>query len=108
MNLQNEFQPIRDWAQERGIADKGDLKTQALKLVEEAGELAKAILNDDKFETVDAIGDCTVVLTNLATLAAKKFNDQSITIENCVNTAYSVIAKRKGRMIDGTFVKDAE
>ena len=106
MNLRNEFGLIREWAQEKGITDKGDVKTQALKLLEEAGELAKAIINNDKFETIDAIGDCVVVLTNLATLASKKFDDPTITIENCINTAYFVIAKRSGKMVDGSFIKD--
>ena len=98
MTLSNEFQPIRDWAQERGIYEKGDPKTQYIKLQEEAGELAKAILKNDEEEFVDAIGDCVVVLTNLAKL--KGYN-----IEDCINSAYDVIAKRKGEMVDGTFVK---
>jgi len=50
MNLKNEFQPIRDWAQERGIYAKGDMKTQLLKLAEESGELAKAINESDQAE----------------------------------------------------------
>jgi NTP pyrophosphatase (non-canonical NTP hydrolase) len=98
MTLSKEFQSIRDWAQERGIYEKGDAKTQYIKLQEEAGELAKAILKNDEEEFVDAIGDCVVVLTNLAKL--KGYN-----IEDCINSAYDVIAKRKGEMIDGTFVK---
>jgi len=98
MTLSNEFQSIRDWAQERGIYEKGDAKTQYIKLQEEAGELAKAILKNDEEEFVDAIGDCVVVLTNLAKL--KGYN-----IEDCINSAYEVIAKRKGEMVDGTFVK---
>ena len=98
MTLSNQFQPIRDWAQERGIYEKGDPKTQYIKLQEEAGELAKAILKNDEEEFVDAIGDCVVVLTNLAAL-------KGYTIEYCINSAYEVIAKRKGEMIDGTFVK---
>ena len=68
MELTNEFEPIRQWARERGLYAKGDPKTQALKLVEEMGELAQAILKDDKAEFQDAIGDCVVVLTNLAEL----------------------------------------
>ncbi len=92
------FELIREWADEKGIYEKGDPKTQTLKLVEEAGELAKAILNDDQDEVIDAIGDCVVVLTNLAHL-------RGITIESCIDEAYSVIAKRKGKMINGTFVK---
>jgi NTP pyrophosphatase (non-canonical NTP hydrolase) len=100
MNLTNEFQPIRDWAQDKGIYDKGDAKTQYIKLMEEAGELAKAILKEDEEEFVDAIGDCVVVLTNLAKL--KGYN-----IEDCINSAYEVIAKRRGVMQNGTFVKEA-
>jgi NTP pyrophosphatase (non-canonical NTP hydrolase) len=98
MTLSNEFQSIRDWAQERGIYEKGDPKTQYIKLQEEAGELAKAILKNDEEEFIDAIGDCVVVLTNLAALKGKK-------IEDFINSAYDVIAKRKGAMVDGTFVK---
>ena len=93
------FELIREWAKEKGILDKGDTKTQCLKLFEEAGELSKAILNDDKEEFVDAIGDCVVVLTNLAHLGG-------VRIEDCIDEAYNVIAKRKGKMINGTFVKD--
>jgi NTP pyrophosphatase (non-canonical NTP hydrolase) len=100
MELKNEFQPIRDWATERGLYEKGDPKTQYIKLQEEAGELAKAILKNDEEEFIDAIGDCVVVLTNLAALKGKK-------IEDCINSAYDVIAKRKGTMIGGTFVKES-
>lgn len=95
----NEFDAIRDWAEERGIYGKGDVKTQFLKLAEESGELAKAILKDDREEFEDAIGDCVVVLTNLAKL-------NGMNIEDCINSAYNVIAKRKGKMENGTFVKD--
>ena len=63
------------------------------------GELAKATLENDKPEIIDAIGDMVVVLTNLAHL-----ND--VYIESCIAEAYKVISKRKGKMINGTFVKD--
>ncbi len=93
------FELIRDWARSRGLYDKGNSHTQYVKLQEEAGELAKALLKDDKPEVIDAIGDMVVVLTNLAHL-------QGVTIENCVDSAYTVISKRTGKMINGTFVKD--
>ena len=93
------FELIRDWARSRGLYDKGNSHTQYVKLQEEAGELAKALLKDDKPEVVDAIGDMVVVLTNLAHL-------QGVTIEDCVDSAYTVISKRTGKMINGTFVKD--
>ncbi len=93
------FDLIRHWAKERGIYEKGNSHTQYVKLQEEAGELAKALLKDDKPEVIDAIGDMVVVLTNLAHL-------QGVTIEDCVDSAYTVISKRTGKMINGTFVKD--
>lgn len=105
MKLTNEFKPIREWAQERNLYNKGDIKTQFLKLQEEAGELAKAIMNKDKDEFIDAIGDCVVVLTNLTELGKKEFG-KDVKIEDCINAAYSVISKRTGKMINGTFVKD--
>lgn len=112
MKLKNEFEPIRNWASERGIYEKGDAKTQCIKLFEEVGELSKAILNNDKDEIIDAIGDIVVVLTNLTELLplykeGEEIGDiEKITIEDCVNSAYVVIAKRKGQMIDGTFKKE--
>ena len=58
---------IRDWAKTKRLYRKGDSKTQYVKLQEEAGELAKALLKRDQEEIVDAIGDMVVVLTNLST-----------------------------------------
>lgn len=93
------FDKIRSWAKERGITDKGDIKTQYVKLQEETGELAQAILKDDKEDIIDAIGDAVVVLTNLATLAG-------VDIEHCINSAYGEISNRTGSMVNGTFVKN--
>ena len=95
------FERIREWAGQRGLYRKGDSKTQYVKLQEEAGELAKALLNRDHEEIVDAIGDIVVVLTNLAHLEGFK-------IEDCIESAYEVINKRTGRMENGTFVKDGK
>jgi len=95
-----QFDNIRQWADERGIYAKGDVKTQFSKLVEEVGELAKAILNEDDVEFVDAIGDCVVVLTNLAHLGG-------YSIEECIQAAWTQISTRKGKMQNGTFVKDS-
>ena len=127
MELKNEFNPIRVWADEKGIFRKGDTKTQFLKLMEEVGELGKAILKKDVDETKDAIGDIVVVLTNLTELAnqdifVKQYYEDAacdggsrmlmedsmeITIEDCINSAYQVIKNRKGEMKNGTFVKQA-
>jgi len=93
------FDKIRDWAEYNGIYAKGDPKTQYIKLMEEAGEVGRAILKQDLPEIKDGIGDMVVVLTNLAELC-------DLSIEECVESAYEVISKRTGKMKNGTFVKD--
>ena len=98
-NTNDRFELIRQWAHAKGIYDKGDSKTQYIKLMEEAGELAKALLTNDRAEIVDAIGDIAVVLTNLAAL-------EKLTIEDCIDSAYNEIKGRKGKMNNGTFVKN--
>lgn len=93
------FNLIRKWAEVRGIYSNGDAKTQYVKLQEEAGELAKALLENDQYEIQDAIGDMVVVLTNLAEL-------KDLKIEDCIESAYNEIKNRRGKMINNTFVKN--
>ena len=93
------FNLIREWANERGLYDKGDTKTQSLKLVEEVGEICRAILKGNDSDVEDGIGDAVVVLTNLAEL-------QGTSIEHCIEMAYNEIKDRKGKMHNGTFKKD--
>jgi len=95
----SQFDLIRFWAEDRGLYKHGDPKTQALKLVEEVGEIARAVLKDDIDEVIDGIGDAVVVLTNLAEL-------HDVSIEECIASAYGVISKRTGKMVNGTFKKD--
>lgn len=95
----NVYDLIREWADERGIYKNGDTKTQYAKLMEESGELARAILKNDRTEFIDAIGDMMVVLTNLAAL-------EGLRVEDCVVSAYDVIKSRQGKMVNGTFVKE--
>jgi len=56
-------------------------------------------LKNNQVELVDAIGDCVVVLTNLAAINGLK-------IEDCIQSAYTEIKNRKGKMQNGTFVKE--
>ena len=93
------FNKIRDWAKDRNLYQKGDSKTQYVKLMEEAGELAQALLKQDKAEIKDAIGDMVIVLANLSELEGFK-------IEDCIDESFNVISKRTGKMVNGTFVKD--
>ena len=98
-SLNDRFGLIRTWAKDRGLYDKGNSHTQYVKLMEEAGELAQSLLKQDKPEIKDAIGDMVIVLTNLAHL-------EGFTIENCIDAAYAEISTRKGKMVNGTFVKE--
>ena len=98
-NIIPEFQQIRDWAEDKGIFASGDPKTQYVKLQEEAGEVAKALLNQDEPEIIDGLGDTLVVLINLSHLCGYR-------LEDCLDSAYNVIKNRKGKMEGGTFIKD--
>ena len=66
---------------------------------EEIGELAIGLIKKDSDEICDAIGDCVVVLTILAEM-------NGVPIEHCINGAYDEIKNRKGKMVNGTFVKE--
>lgn len=99
MNLITEFAPIRQWAMEKGIINKGSFNNQLIKLVEEVGEIAHASLRQDGDGVKDGIGDCVVVLTSLAHFAGLR-------IEDCINSAYDQIKNRTGQMINENFVKD--
>ena len=93
------FDKIRKWANDKGILESGTAQVQTIKVLEEGGELAQAVLKNNRPEIKDAIGDLVVVLTSLAHLSG-------FTIEECIKEAYDVISKRTGKMINGDFIKD--
>ena len=99
MKRDERFNKIRKWAEERELYKLGDVETQVIKLGEEYGELCRAVLKSDEEGIEDAVGDMVVVLTNLCGL-------RGTPIESCIDNAYNIIKNRKGKMIDGTFVKD--
>ena len=102
MNTNQLITLIRQWGEDKNITGpnaKATSLTQYLKLHEECGELLQGLIKQDHAETIDAIGDCGVVLILLAQL-------EGISFEECLQSAYNVISQRTGRMIDGCFVKD--
>ena len=88
------------WAKEKGILDKATPITQGLKTLEEVNELLVAIVNDDREEIKDAIGDIVVTVIIQAEM-------QGMDIEDCLESAYNIIKHRKGKMQNGQFVKEA-
>ncbi len=99
MNSELETKVIQ-WAADKGILEKSNPKAQLSKTLEEVEELVQAINEDNKPEVKDAIGDVIVTLIIQAELW-----DMSAT--DCLQSAYDIIAKRTGKMVDGVFVKDA-
>ena len=90
---------IQNWAWDRNLIDGSTPNAQMLKLMEEFGELAGGVCKDKADVIKDSIGDVFVVLTIIAT-------QMGWSIEECVQAAYAEIKDRKGRMVDGVFVKE--
>jgi len=91
---------IRQWATDRNLIEGSDMKSQFVKLIEEAGELANSIAKKNDIEFADAIGDMVVVLTIMAA-------QNGMMIEDCIDGAWQEIKDRKGKMVDNIFIKDA-
>lgn len=91
---------IRQWSIDRNL-HTADPNKQALKLGEEFGELFEGLAKGNLALTKDAIGDMYVVLTIMS-------QQLGFTIEECIDVAYDEIKDRRGRMIDGVFVKESD
>lgn len=87
------------WAEDKGILKKATPKAQAEKTLEEVNELIDAIESDNRLEIIDALGDILVTIIIQAKM-------QGLSLEHCLESAYDVISKRTGKMINGQFVKD--
>ena len=90
---------IEQWAQDRNLIKGATRQAQMVKLMEEIGELASGIAKGKEDVVYDSIGDAVVVLTILAA-------QSGVQIEDCIDFAYNEIKDRKGRMVNGVFVKD--
>lgn len=98
--LQTKTDLIRQWSIDRNL-HTADPNKQALKLGEEFGELFEGLAKGNLALTKDAIGDMYVVLTIMS-------QQLGFTIEECIDVAYDEIKDRRGRMIDGVFVKESD
>jgi NTP pyrophosphatase (non-canonical NTP hydrolase) len=87
------------WATQKGIIENGTAIAQAGKTIEEVNELVQAITVDDREEIIDALGDILVTIIIQAEM-------QGLKLTECLESAYNVISKRTGKMVDGQFVKD--
>lgn len=99
-NMNRLTEKILHWAKERGL-DKADPNKQMLKLIEEIGEIASGMARSDMNEVKDGIGDSIVVLTILA-------EQLGTSTQECTHMAYEEIKDRRGKMVDGVFVKESD
>ena len=90
---------VIDWAKEKGILEKGRPLKQMDKTFEECDELESAIIDNNRKEIIDALGDILVTIIIQSKM-------QGLNLIECLESAYNVISKRTGKMVDGTFVKD--
>lgn len=100
IETENITELIKKWATDRNVT-KGDTKSQMVKLLEEAGKLAEGINKNKKDLIVDSIGDVYVVLVILCMQLGLDIND-------CIQVAYDEIKDRKGKLINGLFVKEED
>ena len=91
---------VEQWVIDRNLHTQ-DPKVQMCKTMEELGELARAINKGDKEKQMDGIGDTVVTLICISEQLGLKFND-------CLDYAYNEIKDRKGKLINGTFVKESD
>ena len=90
---------VAQWAKDRNLIDGSTPSHQIDKLDEEVGELVEALGFDDRPKIIDAIGDIQVVL---AVMCAQL----GLNIDDCREVAWNEIKDRRGKMVDGVFVKE--
>ena len=88
---------VKQWHRDRNLIEGSTDAAQHTKLVEEVKELETNILLSQP--VVDDIGDCLVVLINIA-------ERNGLSLLDCLSHAYEDIKDRKGKMVDGVFVKE--
>ena len=95
----NYEQLIGQWHKDRNLINGSTDKDQYMKLIQEAGELSDSLCKGKDIR--DDIGDMMVVLINIMVR-------NNLTMQNCLSVAYDDIKDRKGKMVDGIFVKEGD
>ena len=90
---------IGQWHEDRNLFEGSTDKDQYMKLIQEAGELSDSLCKTKDIR--DDVGDIMVVLINIMVR-------NNLTIKECLSVAYEDIKDRKGKMIDGVFIKEGD
>jgi len=97
--MQELIEKVEQWHVDRNLIDGANDKDQVLKLLQEMGELSDNVCKGNDIR--DDLGDMLVVMINI-------MKRNNITMEECLQVAYDDIKDRKGKMIDGIFVKEGD
>ncbi len=90
---------VAQWHHDRNLIEGATDKDQFCKLIQEAGELSDNICKGKDMS--DDIGDMIVVLINIA-------ERNNLTLKECLEKAWNDIKDRKGKMVDGIFIKEGD
>lgn len=98
---------VEQWSDNKGITDKSSPEVQWMKVIEELGELSKAISESREDDMVDGFGDVlvTLIIENYLLRKSGKLKENQ-TVEHCLGVAYDVIKDRDGEIVDGMFIKE--
>ena len=101
LNFEKLHEFIIKWANDRKIINPKNTSNQFMKVTEELGEIAEGINKNNREQIKDSLGDILVTLIILA-------QDLNFDLLDCLNSAYNVIKDRKGKTINGVFVKESD
>jgi NTP pyrophosphatase (non-canonical NTP hydrolase) len=93
------FDNIRKWFDEKELIKQENAPKQMMKVMEELGELSSAIIKGKRDEEIDAFGDVMITLLGLSYM-------RNISLMACTRSAYEVIKNRKGKVVNGSFIKE--
>lgn len=92
---------VAQWADDRNLIKGSDPKSQLLKAMSELGELADGVNKNRRDEIIDGLGDVLVTLIIVA-------EQYGLNLGYCLAAAYDEIKDRKGRMVNGVFIKEGD
>lgn len=101
MTFEELHEAIIQWAENRNMISPKNTSRQYMKVSEELGEIAEGINKNNREQVEDSLGDILVTLIILA-------QDLNFDLLDCLNSAYNVIKDRKGKTINGVFVKETD
>jgi len=98
-NMDELIQNIKHWANDKSLLKEENIQAQMLKVLEEVGETAGAILKKKDVEIVDGLGDSFVTLIILC-------YQLGLEPRECLESAWNEIKDRKGKTVNGTFIRE--